>query len=340
MTSAMSAEINNSVAAYDVFNGDADGICALHQLRLAEPLTAELITGAKRDIDLLNRFSTKSGDRVTVVDISLDSNISALRQHLNAGAKITYFDHHNAAQAFEHEHLDLHCDLAADVCSSILVNRYLNGLYWKWAVVAAYGDNLPAVATVMAGDAGLSQSQREHLQELGTLLNYNAYGESVDDLHFHPAALYQAVHDYIDPFDFLHNAAQFTLLRNAYASDMAFMQGLHADRESELTSIYILPAQAWARRVSGILANQLTQEEPGKSFAVLTAKPDGNYVVSIRSGDADRCPAGQFCSAFATGGGRRGAGGINHLQASEVDSFVQAFIAYFEKMEIPQLSLT
>ncbi len=336
----MSVEINSSVPAYDVFNGDADGICALHQLRLAEPLAAELITGAKRDINLLSRFSTRPGDRVTVLDISLDSNIGALRQHLDAGAEITYFDHHNAAQAFEHEHLHLHCDMAADVCSSILVNRYLNGRYWKWAVVAAYGDNLPAVATVMAGEAGLNQSQRDQLQELGTLLNYNAYGESVDDLHFHPAALYQAVHAYIDPFDFLQNAAQFTVLRNAYASDMAFMQGLSADRESELTSIYVLPAQAWARRVSGILANQLTQEQAGKSFAVLTAKADGSYVVSVRSGDAENCPASQFCSAFATGGGRRGAGGINHLPASEVDNFVQAFIAYFEKMEIPQLSLT
>lgn len=33
----------------DVFNGDADGLCALHQLRLAEPLPAdaqtELVTG-------------------------------------------------------------------------------------------------------------------------------------------------------------------------------------------------------------------------------------------------------------------------------------------------------
>ena len=40
---------------YDVFNGDADGICALHQLRLAEPRpTAELVTGVKRDIRLLH----------------------------------------------------------------------------------------------------------------------------------------------------------------------------------------------------------------------------------------------------------------------------------------------
>ena len=32
----------------DVFNGDADGLCALQQLRLADPVDAELITGCKR----------------------------------------------------------------------------------------------------------------------------------------------------------------------------------------------------------------------------------------------------------------------------------------------------
>jgi hypothetical protein len=30
---------------YDVFNGDADGICALVQLRNADPRDAELVTG-------------------------------------------------------------------------------------------------------------------------------------------------------------------------------------------------------------------------------------------------------------------------------------------------------
>ena len=32
---------------FDVFNGDADGICALHQLRLADPLDSTLVTGLK-----------------------------------------------------------------------------------------------------------------------------------------------------------------------------------------------------------------------------------------------------------------------------------------------------
>ena len=30
---------------YDIFNGDADGICALHQLRLAEARAARLVYG-------------------------------------------------------------------------------------------------------------------------------------------------------------------------------------------------------------------------------------------------------------------------------------------------------
>lgn len=335
----MYADTNNSVHAYDVFNGDADGICALHQLRLAEPRQAKLITGAKRDIDLLGRFESQAGDLLTVLDISLDSNIVALRQHLAGGADITYFDHHAATQAFTHERLHLHCDMAANVCSSLLVNRHLNGKHWKWAVVAAYGDNLPEVAHAIASQAGLNALQCSQLQELGTLLNYNAYGESVDDLHFHPAVLYGAVHAYVDPFDFVNNAVPFSVLRDVYACDMAAMQGLRAYKQSELSAIYVLPTQAWARRVSGILANQLTQEQCGKSFAVLTAKPDGSYVVSVRSGDADNCPANQFCSAFASGGGRRGAGGINNLPASEVDGFVETFIGYFEKMEKPQFSL-
>jgi len=37
---------------YDLFNGDADGICALIQLRLAGSCESTLITGVKRDIAL------------------------------------------------------------------------------------------------------------------------------------------------------------------------------------------------------------------------------------------------------------------------------------------------
>ena len=46
----------------DVFNGDADGICALLQLRKAEPRDATLVTGVKRDINLLAKVDAGAGD--------------------------------------------------------------------------------------------------------------------------------------------------------------------------------------------------------------------------------------------------------------------------------------
>ena len=35
---------------YDIFNGDADGICALQQLHLQTPVASELVSGLKHDI--------------------------------------------------------------------------------------------------------------------------------------------------------------------------------------------------------------------------------------------------------------------------------------------------
>ncbi len=79
---------------YDIFNGDADGLCALHQLRLADPRAAALITGVKRDITLLARVTPEAGDELTVLDVSLDANRDALLGALRTGARVCYFDHH------------------------------------------------------------------------------------------------------------------------------------------------------------------------------------------------------------------------------------------------------
>ncbi len=55
---------------YDIFNGDADGIIALLQLRLADPIDSQLITGVKRDIKLVEKVDVQAGDELTVLDIS------------------------------------------------------------------------------------------------------------------------------------------------------------------------------------------------------------------------------------------------------------------------------
>ncbi len=63
-----------NIAGYDVFNGDADGICALIQLRMVEPRDSYLITSVKRNIELLKNVQAGVGDRVTVLDVSMDKN--------------------------------------------------------------------------------------------------------------------------------------------------------------------------------------------------------------------------------------------------------------------------
>ena len=78
------------MAIIDVFNGDADGICALLQLRLDNPQESTLVTGVKRDIKLLSRVEVELGDEVTVLDVSLEKNCSQLERVLSQGAKVFY----------------------------------------------------------------------------------------------------------------------------------------------------------------------------------------------------------------------------------------------------------
>ncbi len=80
----------------DVFNGDADGICALVQLRLSQPIDSKLITGVKRNIQLLKQVTVDKNDHVTVLDISLAKNKNDLQRILAQGATVIYIDHHQA----------------------------------------------------------------------------------------------------------------------------------------------------------------------------------------------------------------------------------------------------
>lgn len=313
----------------DVFNGDADGICAQHQWRLAYPGESTLVTGVKRDVSLLRRVACEPGAEVTVLDIAIDANAACLRRILDAGAHVTWFDHHSASQAFAHPRLRLFWDDAPTVCSSLLVDRQLGGRFRPWAVAAAFGDNLAAPARALARDLGWSDARIESAAELGTVLNYNAYGECVEDLHMAPDALYLALRPYADPFDFIASSAQYRLLADGYRDDAAHMEGLRAQWHWHHGAVYVLPNACWARRVSGVFANRLAASEGARSFAVLTEGSDGSFVVSVRSCRPATHAANVLCERFAGGGGRRAAAGINGLPAADVDAFVRAFSDYF-----------
>jgi hypothetical protein len=315
--------------AYDVFNGDADGICALHQLRLHAPADTRLITGVKRDIELLRRVPDGAAD-VVVLDISLDANAAELRRLLDGGARVHYYDHHSADRAFAHANLRLHCDSSPEVCTSILVDRQLGGRYRPWAVAAAFGDNLERVGRDMALGLGLRDDAIAALAQLGQTINYNAYGECTEDLHVAPEALYREVSGYDNPFDFIDASDTYRDLRESYRGDCALLHALRPYLERPGGAIYLLPATAWARRVSGVLANRLAARGDGASYAVLNERADGSYLVSVRSGAPSLRSACGLCQQFDGGGGRVAAAGINRLPAPELGAFIKRFCEYFK----------
>jgi len=314
---------------FDVFNGDADGICALHQLRLAYPAESTLITGIKRDIALVRRVQASAGDQVTVLDIALSKNLDAVVQLLDQGVKVRYFDHHFPGEIPQHPNLEANIDTSPEVCTSLLVNRYLGGQFLIWAVVAAFGDNLHEAALHAAAPLALSPQQLDQLRELGECLNYNAYGESLQDLYFQPAELYRVLHHYADPFAFIREEAAFQTLRTGYVEDMAHAKAVLPELEQDNGSIYILPDSPWSRRISGVFGNDLASAAPQRAHAVLTHQSGGGFLVSVRAPLATKSGADELCRQFETGGGRKGAAGINHLPQAEFARFVKLFNEIF-----------
>ncbi|PIQ40561.1 MAG: acetyltransferase [Thalassolituus sp. CG17_big_fil_post_rev_8_21_14_2_50_53_8] len=316
---------------FDVFNGDADGICALHQLRLAKPVNAVLVTGVKRDISLLKRVEAEAGDRVTVLDISLDKNRDDLLRLLDAGAELFYCDHHFAGEIPASDCLQARIDTSADTCTSLLVNDYLDGAYLPWAVTAAFGDNLFDSARAAAAPLKLSDAQLSQLELLGTLINYNGYGVTPEDLHFHPAELYRAISPYAGPFAFIAESADYARLAEGYEADMAQARNLPLAVEEEYIAVVVLQDAPWTRRVSGVYGNELARQHPDRAHALLTALPGGEFRISVRAPLNNKTGADELCMMFPTGGGRKAAAGINALPEAMYEAFIDAFREKYEQ---------
>ena len=313
----------------DVFNGDADGICALHQLRLTKPLVSTLVTGVKRDINLLKRVQTARDDTVTVLDISLDKNREDLERLLNNGTNVIYFDHHFAGEKIpDDERLETYINTDSNMCTSLLVSQYLNHKHLAWAVTGVYGDNLFVAAEEAAKPLNLSKEELEALKLLGTCINYNGYGATLDDLIFTPEELYQKIKPYSDPFDYIKNEAAYKTLLAGYHEDIKNAEALNAQYESDTHAIFIMENEKWSRRVSGVFANQLAQENPNRAHAMLT-KTDNGFVVSVRAPLNNKTGADELCRQFETGGGRKAAAGINALPTTDFERFKTAFLASF-----------
>ena len=173
------------------------------------------------------------------------------------------------------------------------------------------------------------------MRSLGECLNYNAYGETVDDLHLHPAELYRRLHRYSDPLEFVRSAPEFPLLRDAFAGDIGKGRAMVAQAVGRNAAAVFLPDEKWARRVMGVLANELAREHPHRAHAVLLEKGDG-YTVSLRAPIAPAAEpqiAGidEIARLFAGGNGRAGAAGILRLPASQVQDLFAALRAAYDR---------
>lgn len=306
---------------YDVFNGDADGICALLQLRLTSPRDAQLVTGVKRDIRLLGRVSAGDGDEITVLDVSLDANRDGLHRALDAGARVVWFDHHRPGVIPAHASLTAHIDTDPALCTSLIVDRHLGGCFRRWAVVAAFGDNLESPALAAAAAAGLDRQETGLLRDLGVCMNYNAYGESIDDLMFAPDQLYLRLRHFADPLEFIAQTADLKRLQSGMREDMTRANAEPIEALGPGARAVTLPDSRWSRRVVGVFANALACAMPEKAHAVLIRRADGGFLVSVRAPIERPTGAVGVARRFASGGGREGAAGIDALPESELEAF-------------------
>lgn len=314
----------------DVFNGDADGICALHQLRLASPRPgARLVTGVKRDIGLLARLTDAQNSEITVLDISLDRNRAALISLLERGNRILYIDHHFSGPIPSSPNLEAHVDPRPQTCTSIIVDTLLHGKWRPWAIAGAFGDNLDETASSLADSLSMDPQRTEMLRETGILLNYNGYGASLEDLYFHPDELYRQISAYEDPFALYDRSAALKILQRGYREDMDRALSAKPAKESISGRIFQLPGESWARRVAGVFGNALARRQPEKAHALLVPNSDGTIRISVRAPLTNRTGADTLCRRFPSGGGRAAAAGINNLPPDLADAFMRDFLNHF-----------
>lgn len=267
------------------YNGDADGICSMVQWGLVHGIDGKRITGVKRDIMLLDRVNPKPEDEVIVMDISHARNQARAVSLSSAGIDIIWFDHHLAGDNLAN--IRSYIDTSANVCTAKLVEKYLERKS-DWAEVALHGDGLSI------------HSSKQEFKELGELLNYNGYGEDISDLHYHPDDLLKECLKAETPQKFMQSKA-FDILKKGFDRDIA-----NAESVEKVDGIYILPNEAWARRVVGVFAHRINSETDG--ISVIAIDLGAHLKISLRGPSG----IGTICAKFG-GGGRETAGGIDLL---------------------------
>lgn len=311
---------------FDVCNGDADGLCAVLQWRLHDPVPATLVTGLKRDIELLQRVPQRQADEVLVCDVSVERNLQALQRLLDTGVRVRWFDHHRAGPVPVHDKLEAHLDPGSETCSSLLVDRWLDGAFHAWALVGAYGDALTVLADRRAAAVGFDGDARAALRRLGEAINYNAYGEELEDVRIAPHLLYAIMARHSDPLEMAAAEPIVAELDGLRRDDLERALRVAPLAQGARARVTVLPDAAWSRRVGGILANRLAAEHPQQAQAVMAPLRGGALRVSVRAPRSAPHGADAFCARYG-GSGRTAAAGIDALAPQALERFASEFVA-------------
>lgn len=324
---------------FDVFNGDADGICALHQLRLARPRAAILITGAKRQIALLDRVrqtldlaapgsAPLRPRRVTVLDIAIERNRPALDRLLAEGARVQWFDHHEPGPIPSDRSLDARIDTDPRVCTSLLVDRYLRGRYRRWAICAAFGDGMAGSAEALAASLpskqALSGPELAQLRTIGEAINYNAYAADTGTALLDAVSFYRRLAGIADPLA-LADWPLIGALTRMSTDDLG--EALRAGPVVDLPAgaAWILPPTIAARRARGLVAQHLRARSGQRTVMIVAPDGKGRVDISIRCPADAAQPASAFARRYDGGGGRATAAGIDRLPIEALDALLVDF---------------
>ena len=314
---------------YDVFNGDTDGIFAWHQLRLAHPRDATIVTGVKRDVGLVSRVNAGDGDMVTVMDVSHAKNRKDVQRLLDSGAIVEYFDHHDPSELIAHPNITYHINTEPNISTGLIVNSHVKGKNCLWSIATAFGDNHMELATNMAKAEGLDAEQILLLKQIGLTVNYNSYGQTVDDLFYSPEEIAKAVKACgSDIFRFTEQSDIFSTLLENFSNDMSSAVCQEPYSISDNGVIYKLPNESWTHRVMGSFSNHLVSTNKDLACAIAVLNSDETYRISVRSSLNNPHGAGDLCKKFG-GGGREKAAGINNLPDSELEEFKEEFESTF-----------
>jgi hypothetical protein len=148
----------------------------------------------------------------------------------------------------------------------------------------------------------------------------------VSDLQIAPDQLYKSLSRYQSPLDFISdNSDLFQKLLSCYQDDLKLAEHVVADFTNSDVALYLLPDIAWARRVSGVWGNVLANRNPDKAHAIVSEDGDNGYQISVRAPLNNKTGADELCGLFPGGGGRMAAAGINHLDRSQLVTFITAF---------------